>query len=141
MAGAANLKPFVKGASGNPAGRPKISADVKALARNAGPDAMRAIVKLLKSSDERTRLSAAVVILERGFGRVAQAVDPDAEKAAGVTIQIVQMPATQAPAKVIDHDGANHHPVAEQVAAPTVSVRPLELSAIRGQAGGSGLPS
>lgn len=138
--GVANLKPFQKGVSGNPGGRKKIPPDVKSLAKDNGLDAMKALIGLLKSSDERVKLQAATVILDRGFGRVAQAADPDDVKG-GVTIQIVQMPATQAPAKVIEHDGANHHPVAEQVAAPTVSVRPLELSAIRGQTSGSGLPS
>jgi hypothetical protein len=132
---------FQPGRSGNPSGRKKVSEDVKQFAKAHSIEAIKCVLDVMRQTDDdRVKLAAAQTILDRGYGRPQVQADPDDVKG-GVTIQIVQMPATQAPAKVIEHDGANHHPVAEQVVAPTVSVRPLELSAIRGQAGGSGLPS
>lgn len=45
------------------------------LARKEGPEAIKALIKLLKSKDERVQLAAANAILDRGYGRPAQHVE------------------------------------------------------------------
>ncbi len=79
---------FVKGKSGNPGGRPKLPAGVmtraEALAAFASlvPDAFEALRGCLKSDDEKVRLRAAELVLERHLGKVAEAqpVQDDAGK-------------------------------------------------------------
>ena len=93
-------RPFKKGVSGNPAGRPPrpielraIEADVRRLARERGSDAIEKLVALMRGAvvvdvgdpenpkriilpvGVQTQLSAAVAILDRGYGRPGQAVE------------------------------------------------------------------
>lgn len=73
---------FQKGISGNPGGRPKEDAEVKALARSCGPEAIQKLVELMRGDDRRTALAAALALLDRGFGKPSQAVEmsgPDGE--------------------------------------------------------------
>jgi len=67
--------PFKKGQSGNPGGRRKRTKedfDLIAAARARAPEALTVITDLMaNSSNDRVRLSAAVALLERGFGTVA----------------------------------------------------------------------
>ena len=44
------------------------------MARAAAPDAFDKLVKLMKSPDERIRLQACIEILNRGWGKLAQAI-------------------------------------------------------------------
>lgn len=64
---------FIKGQSGNPAGRPKDT--IAPLARAKGPEAFRVLVKLMKSKDEAISLKAAIAVLERGFGKPMQPIE------------------------------------------------------------------
>jgi Family of unknown function (DUF5681) len=77
----ANLKPFAKGQSGNPGGRPKAEHDVVAIAREKGPDAIRTLAEIMLNAkaSESARVSAANSLLERGFGKPTQplSADPD----------------------------------------------------------------
>ena len=63
-------RPFQKGQSGNPNGRRKD--DVGALAREHTPAAIAALVAAL--GKERERVSAAVALLDRGWGKPTQAI-------------------------------------------------------------------
>lgn len=68
---------FRKGVSGNPGGRKPDAelADVKAKAREHAGDALAALVKIAtKGKSESARVSAAEAILNRGYGKPAQAV-------------------------------------------------------------------
>jgi hypothetical protein len=85
----ANLRPFKKGASGNPSGTSKAVAELRALARAHSPKAFGKLVELLQSSDERVALMAAKEILDRGFGRPAPAEEGDDERT--VVVQIVHI--------------------------------------------------
>ncbi len=66
--------PFEKGKSGNPGGRPKVTAEVKELARKHTKDALSTLVKILKDKDAApaAKVAAANSILDRGYGKPAQ---------------------------------------------------------------------
>ena len=67
-------RPWSKGESGNPNGRPKSPVDIAALAREHGPRCIQVAAELLENPDPRIRLAALVALLDRGFGRPAPAV-------------------------------------------------------------------
>jgi hypothetical protein len=63
-----NLKPFRKGQSGNPGGRPKEVAEVKAHARAQTTIAINTLVSIAKSKNatDAARVSACTALLDRG---------------------------------------------------------------------------
>jgi len=65
-------RPFPKGVSGNPGGRPKGLAVVERLARERGPAAIERLTELMGSGDERVALTACVALLDRGYGKPRQ---------------------------------------------------------------------
>ena len=66
---------FKPGTSGNPGGRPKECAEVKALAREFGAEAIEKLAALMRDEDKRTALAAAQALLDRGYGKPSQSVD------------------------------------------------------------------
>lgn len=72
--GIANLKPFKPGQSGNPAGKAKAATDVVKLARDGSEKAIKRLVKLIDSEEDRVALAAAVAVLDRAVGKPAQTV-------------------------------------------------------------------
>lgn len=70
--------PWQPGQSGNPGGRPKENAEIKALAREHGQDAIAKLVELLDSSNPSVARAAAVDLLDRGYGKPSQTLDVDA---------------------------------------------------------------
>ena len=66
-------RPFKKGQSGNPGGRPKVVAEIRHLARERGPEAIAALVMVMKEGkSEAARVAAATALLDRGWGRPMQ---------------------------------------------------------------------
>jgi hypothetical protein len=68
---------FVKGISGNPSGRPKLKGEEREameLARKYGKRAIRRLAQLMRSKNERVAVAAAQALLDRGFGKPAQAI-------------------------------------------------------------------
>lgn len=82
MSGVDGNPRWQKGVSGNPSGRPKDTPEVreaKDLARAKCPDAVRRLVELMGSKDEKVSLAACQSILDRGMGRPVQAIVGDEE--------------------------------------------------------------
>ena len=67
-------KPFKKGQSGNPGGRPKVVAEVKELARAHTGEAIQTLVSIMTNpkSAPAARVSAANALLDRGYGKPPQ---------------------------------------------------------------------
>lgn len=73
--GAPQLAPYrwKKGETGNPGGRSEGQKQCLALAREASPKAMAALIALLDSADDRVVLMAADKVLERAYGKAKEA--------------------------------------------------------------------
>lgn len=76
---------FQPGQSGNPGGRPKECAEVKALAREYGQEAIEKLVALMRGEDNRIAQAAAQALLDRGYGKPSQSVDLVADVTANVS--------------------------------------------------------
>ena len=75
-----NLKPFKKGQSGNPKGRPKLpdikAAMAKVLAEEKnGMDALEAVLRALRTRAIKGDVRAAQELLDRAFGRAKQSIE------------------------------------------------------------------
>lgn len=67
-----NLRPWKKGQSGNPGGQPKGLVDVRRYSRGFSIEAIDKLVHWMRSDDSRASISAAVAILNRGWGMPQQ---------------------------------------------------------------------
>ncbi|GHT03028.1 hypothetical protein AGMMS50276_33100 [Synergistales bacterium] len=67
---ARGLKPWAKGQSGNPSGRPKQNPEVVETLKAHSVEAAETLIELLTSKDENIRLKAAQVILDRTEGKL-----------------------------------------------------------------------
>lgn len=71
--------PFVKGQSGNPGGRPKAIAEVRALAQEQGAMAIERLARIARGKDPKAAVAACRELLDRGFGKSTQPIDGDGE--------------------------------------------------------------
>ena len=65
---------FVKGKSGNPGGRPKESLTFSKKAQAYGVQALQVLVDALSSVEEKYRIAAAEILLNRAYGRPSQEI-------------------------------------------------------------------
>jgi hypothetical protein len=70
-------RPFEKGKSGNPTGRPKDSGDIKELAKQYTAEAIERLVFWMRSDESKASVPAANALLDRAWGKAAQAVTGD----------------------------------------------------------------
>ena len=74
---------FEKGKSGNPGGRPKVLAEVKAMAAKHGPDAIKTLARLVVEADsDAAKIAACRELLDRAYGKATQPIAGDDEGAA-----------------------------------------------------------
>jgi hypothetical protein len=80
-------KPFQPGKTGNPGGRPKKTEEERTLeqmCRDKTPDALGVLIQIMESGEqERNRMTAAMAIIERGYGKAVQPTtigNPDGSK-------------------------------------------------------------
>jgi Family of unknown function (DUF5681) len=89
-------KPFKKGQSGNPGGRPKVVAEVRELAREHTAEAVQTLVSIKTNTKAApaARVSAANALLDRGYGKPPQHITSE-----GGPSYVVRMPAPCATAE------------------------------------------
>jgi len=75
--GLARGRPFARGQSGNPHGRPKQLADVQSAAREHTAEAIERLAYWMRSENARVSVAAASALLDRAWGRAAQAISGD----------------------------------------------------------------
>ena len=62
-------RPFPKGMSGNAGGRPKAAHSMQELARKHAPEAIRTLADIAKNGTPSARVSAAIALLDRAYGK------------------------------------------------------------------------
>ena len=69
-------RPFPKGISGNPGGRPKVLGDVQELARQKSPEAITTLANIMhnEKAPPAARVAAANALLDRGYGKPTQPI-------------------------------------------------------------------
>jgi hypothetical protein len=83
-------RPFEKGKSGNPGGRPRVIVELRELARRQAPDAIKELGRLaLKARSETARIAAIRELLDRGYGKPTQILA--AEEAAEPGIRQIEV--------------------------------------------------
>ena len=71
---------FKKGQSGNPKGRPKENAEIKALARTFAAEAVETLAGWMRTADAKASVAASMALLDRGYGKPTQPVSGDEDR-------------------------------------------------------------
>jgi hypothetical protein len=81
-------RPFEKGVSGNPGGRPKVLGDVQELARKQSPQAINTLAKIMgdEKAPPAARVAAANALLDRGYGKPTQPISQTMAKVDPTTL-------------------------------------------------------
>ena len=83
--------PFQPGQSGNPGGRPKEVGEVRALARQYTGQAIATLAAIMldDSAKGSERVAAATALLDRGYGKPAQAIVGGGEGEAPIEAKLI----------------------------------------------------
>jgi hypothetical protein len=82
--GSGNGKGWIKGQSGNPGGRPR---GIESICREHTPQAVERLVLALSDEDSRVAVTAASILLDRGWGKVPNAAPTSGEDTPGYVIR------------------------------------------------------
>jgi hypothetical protein len=81
---------FLPGQSANPGGRPTVATELRDAAQRYGPEALKHLVKWMRSPDPIVSLTAIRLMLERGFGKPIQPVTgPDGAPLSLVNVGVI----------------------------------------------------
>lgn len=80
-------RPFQKGVSGNPGGRPKD--EVRELARKHGPAAIERLAEIMDGPDIKAAVSAAQALLDRGYGKPSQPLEHSGSGGAALIVEVI----------------------------------------------------
>lgn len=93
MAREKNPGMFQKGKSGNPGGRAKKTEEertLEAMCRERTTEALATILEIMANGDnERNKLSAAQYVIDRGWGKAAQAIEHSGKGGEPVQLNMV----------------------------------------------------
>ena len=80
---------FIKGKSGNPGGRPKVSEAVKKMLKDATPKAAKLLIETItnEKANINIRIDAAKEILNRVYGKATQPIDGDFDTTLRVVLE------------------------------------------------------
>ena len=70
-------RPFKKGVCPNPAGRPKMPAEIRDAFKSLAPESLEVLRKIMQSDESRDndRIRAIEIILNRGYGTPVQSIE------------------------------------------------------------------
>jgi hypothetical protein len=84
-------RPFPKGVSPNPGGRPKVLAAVQALARQHTVAAINELVRLMRAGEsDHVKLAAVKLLLERGWGQPCLPI-AGADGESGIVVHVLKL--------------------------------------------------
>lgn len=81
---------FKKGKSGNPGGRPKGEGEVRDLAKAYTKEAINKLANWMRSNNSKASVAASMALLDRGWGRPAQAVELSGKDGGPITVTCVK---------------------------------------------------
>jgi hypothetical protein len=115
-------RPFQRGVSPNPGGRSKVARDIQALAQQHGPAAISTLAQALKSRNERVRVAAAAILLDRGYGRAPQTIATEGQ----TPLVLLHLAAATAAGAELQSELGERRPVASaELQSPTLDLLSL----------------
>lgn len=85
---------FPPGVSGNPGGRPKGVAKTVRERTNEGEDLVEVLLGIVASGSDRDKISAAQILLDRGWGKAQQLIDIEGMGEEGLVVTLAFDPSS-----------------------------------------------